>query len=170
MINQTGDAAAEAVIDPELIVCDPHHHLWDYPDSRYLVAEFLADLAGGHRIDRTVYVECRHAWRSDGPENLRPVGETEYVAELTAEHQTGDGTRVAAGIVAFADLTLGPEVRPVLEAQLQASDRVRGIRYLAAWDPSDKVHNSQTAARCGPRAKRERGRRSISQFQIPRRK
>jgi len=144
MINQTGAATAETAIDAELEVCDPHHHLWDYPDSRYLVDEFLGDLTGGHRIVSTVYVECRHGWRTDGPESLRPVGETEYVAELTAANQGGDGTRVAAGIVAFADLTLGADVRAVLQAQLAASDRVRGVRYLSAWDASDKVHNSQT--------------------------
>lgn len=91
-----------------------------------------------------MYVECRHGWRTDGPESLRPVGETEYVAELTAANQAGDGTRIAAGIVAFADLTLGADVRRVLQAQVAASDRVRGVRYLSAWDASDKVHNSQT--------------------------
>ncbi len=144
MINQTSAAATETAIDPEFAICDPHHHLWDYRDSRYLVDEFLGDLAGGHRVDCTVYVECRHDWRTDGPESLRPVGETEYVAELTAASQGGDSTRVAAGIVAFADLTLGADVRAVLQAQLAASDRVRGIRYLSAWDVSDKVHNSQT--------------------------
>jgi L-fuconolactonase len=144
MINQSSAAATEEVIDPELVICDPHHHLWNFPDSRYLVPEFLADLAGAHRVDSTVYVECRHAWRTHGPESLRPVGETEYVADLTRANQAGDGTRIAAGIVAFADLTLGSDVRPVLEAQLAASDRVRGIRYLSAWDASEKVHNSQT--------------------------
>lgn len=144
MINQTSAAATETAIDLELAICDPHHHLWDYPDSRYLVDEFLGDLAGGHHVACTVYVECRHGWRTDGPESLRPVGETEYVAELTAANQASDGTRIAAGIVAFADLTLGADVRRVLQAQVEASDRVRGIRYLSAWDASDKVHNSQT--------------------------
>ena len=146
MNNQTTDLApdAEKALEPDLAICDPHHHLWDYPESRYLVDELLDDLSGGHRVVSTVYVECRHGWRTDGPEALRPVAETEYVAALTAARRTGDTTQVAAGIVAFADLTLGAGVRPVLEAQLAVSDRVRGIRYLSAWDPSEKIHNSQT--------------------------
>jgi predicted TIM-barrel fold metal-dependent hydrolase len=146
MNNQTSTPAPEPeqALDPALPICDPHHHLWDYPNSRYLVAELLDDLAGGHRVTETIYVECRHGWRKDGPEALRPVGETEYVARLTVDYQGGDETRVAAGIVAFADLTLGAKVRAVLEAQLAVSARVRGIRYLSAWDPSETIHNSQT--------------------------
>ncbi len=52
------DSTVEEALEPELEICDPHHHLWDYPDSRYLVDEFLADAGSGHRVIQTVFVEC----------------------------------------------------------------------------------------------------------------
>lgn len=135
----------EAAIEPDLRICDPHHHIWDYPNSRYLVGELAADMAGGHRVEKTVFVECRQFYRGQGPENLRPVGETEYV-----DRQAGPGgtdlrqTDIAAGIVGFADLSLGAAVRPVLEAHLEASDRFRGVRHATAWHESDRIHNAHT--------------------------
>ena len=135
----------EEIIEPDLRICDSHHHLWDYPDSRYLVEEFLGDLAGGHQVSSTVYVECRHGWRDQGPEAMRPVGETAYVDGLTKTSLVDvDATRVAAGIVGFADLALGAAVEPVLSAHLDASDRFRGIRHMSAWDASERIHNAQT--------------------------
>ena len=139
------DSTVEEALEPELEICDPHHHLWDYPDSRYLVDEFLADAGGGHRVIQTVFVECLNGYRSDGPEALRPVGETEYVEQLAAASDSaGNATGVAAGIVGFADLSLGAAVRPVLEAHLKASQRFRGIRHVSAWDSSDRIHNAHT--------------------------
>ena len=57
-------------------------------------------------------------YRARGPEEMRPVGETEFVAGVAAMSESGayGPTRVAAGIVGFADLTLGDRVEPVLEA------------------------------------------------------
>ena len=145
MIDRTASAIPEEIIEPDLPICDSHHHLWDYPDSRYLVEEFTGDVADGHKVSSTVYVECRHEWRTTGPEAMRPVGETEYVDRLTASAQADTGfPRVAAGIVGFADLALGASVEPVLAAHLDASDRFRGIRHMSAWDASDRIHNSQT--------------------------
>jgi L-fuconolactonase len=145
MIDRTARPTPEDAIEPDLPICDPHHHLWDYPDSRYLVDEFLDDLTGGHLVTGTVYVECRHRWRKDGPEAMRPIGETVYVERLIADRQTDTGTtRVAAGIVGFADLALGAAVRPVLLAHLAASDRFRGVRHMSAWDASERIHNAQT--------------------------
>ena len=48
----------EEALDPDLPICDPHHHLWDYPNNRYLLEELLQDLGGGHRVTQTVFVEC----------------------------------------------------------------------------------------------------------------
>jgi predicted TIM-barrel fold metal-dependent hydrolase len=76
---------------------------------------------------------------------LRPVGETEFIDRLTAPVQTGArGTRVAAGIVGFADLTLGAAVEEVLLAHVALSDRFRGIRYASAWDPDPRLHPGHT--------------------------
>jgi predicted TIM-barrel fold metal-dependent hydrolase len=135
----------EQAIEPDLAICDPHHHLWDYPGSRYLLDEFLRDIGGGHRVLSTVFVECRQFYRADGPREMRPVGETEFVDGVAGGAKTGSGTtEVAAGIVGFADLTLGSAVKPVLEAHMEASSRLRGVRHASAWDESDKVHNAHT--------------------------
>ena len=135
----------EQAIDPDLPICDPHHHVWDYPGSRYLVDEFMADIGGGHRVDQTVFVECLQFYRDSGPAALRPVGETEYVDHAAASLRAASGgTEVAAGIVGFADLTLGGNVQHVLDAHLEASSRFRGIRHATAWHESDKIHNAHT--------------------------
>jgi L-fuconolactonase len=70
----------EAILDPELPIIDTHHHLWDRPDHRYLLDELLADLATGHNIVATMFLECRSMYRAAGPPEMRPVGETEFVA------------------------------------------------------------------------------------------
>ncbi len=135
------DRYTEEVIEPDLAICDPHHHLWNFPTSRYLVDEFLQDLGDGHRVENTVYVECQQHYYLEGPEPLKPVGETAYVDKVTR------GSRrpgIAAGIIGYADMTLGEDVQQVLDAHMLASDRFRGIRHASAWHESDKVHNSHT--------------------------
>lgn len=135
----------EEAIEPDLLICDPHHHLWDFPDNRYLVDELLKEVGGGHRVTKTVFVECLQMYRTDGPQELRPVGETEFVERITgaSESRAGD-IRVAAGIVGFADLTLGSAVQRVIEAHMKGSDRFRGLRYTTAWDASEQIRNSHT--------------------------
>jgi L-fuconolactonase len=136
----------EDVIEPGLPICDPHHHLWDYPGRRYLLDELLADTDSGHRVTATVFVECRSMYRAGGAETRRPVGETEFVNGIAAMSASGTygATRVAAGIVGFADLTLGERVGEVLDAHLAASGRFRGIRHAAGWDASPEIRNSHT--------------------------
>lgn len=143
----------EPVIDPGLEIVDAHHHLFDRADWRYSVDEFGADLAAGHRVVETVYVECREAYRQDGPEALKPVGETESVERIASVHAQGAvrTTRIAAAIVAHADLLLGAEVDRVLEAHEAASPgRFRGVRHSAADDPDPAF------VRSGPRPRRAR--------------
>ena len=73
------DLAREAPIDPDRPIIDPHHHLWPSVGGRphYLLADLWADTGAGHNIVKTVFVECRAHHRVDGPEHLKPVGETE---------------------------------------------------------------------------------------------
>ncbi len=134
---------AEDPLEPDLPIIDPHHHLWERPGNRYLLPDLLADLACGHRVVATVFVECGARYRAGGPEALRPVGETEFVEREAAPTRAGEiapGTRVAEGIVACADLTLGAAVDAVLEAHREASpERLRGIRHSAAWDASPGI-------------------------------
>jgi predicted TIM-barrel fold metal-dependent hydrolase len=136
----------EPILDPDLPIIDTHHHLWDRPDQRYLLDGLLADLRTGHNVVATVFVECHAMYRADGPEEMRPVGETEFVAGVAAMSASGayGPTRVAAGIVGFADLTLGDRVEAVLEAHVRAGGgRFRGVRHSAGWDPSDVIGNSR---------------------------
>lgn len=137
----------EAPLEPDLPIIDPHHHLWAYPDDRYTAEDFLRDAASGHNIRQSVFVECLSGYRSDGPDRLKPVGETEYVCELAEDADTRfpGQTRVAAGIVGFADLTLGRDVNAVLEAHIEAGrGRFRGIRHASSWDASDEIRNAHT--------------------------
>lgn len=140
----------EETLEPDLPICDPHHHLWEFRPLRashkYLLDEILADIYSGHNIVSTVFIECGAMYRSTGPEEMMPVGETEFVngiAAMSASGLYGDA-RVAAGIVGLADLMLGDAVAPVLDAHIAAGGgRFRGIRHRAPWDASDDVPNAQ---------------------------
>ena len=124
----------EEPLEPELPIIDPHHHFWERRNWRYLLDELVADTAA-HNIRQTVFIECTSEYRSEGPEELRVVGETDFVEAIASESATGNHgeLRAAAAIVGSADLTLGDAVAPVLEAQQAASTRFRGIRHRAAW-------------------------------------
>ena len=140
------DQVREDIIDPTRPICDPHHHLWDRPGNRYLLDELIADTDSGHNVVSTVFVECAAMYRADGPEAMRPVGETEFVngvAAMSASGTYGD-FRACAGIVGFADLTLGSAVGEVLDAHMAASPRFRGIRHAAGWDADAGIRNSHT--------------------------
>ena len=139
----------EETLEPDLKICDPHHHLWNErfgrTTTRYQLDEYLDDLNTGHNITSTVFIQCGAEYRTDGPEELRPIGETEFVAEIAAKSESGKygPQRVAAGIIGFADFLLGDAVGEVLDAHIQAGDgRFRGIRCGATYDPSDAIHNS----------------------------
>jgi predicted TIM-barrel fold metal-dependent hydrolase len=138
---------AETPLEPALPIIDPHHHLWDHPDNRYLLDEILRDTGSGHNVIATVFVDCLSMYRADGPQALRPVGETEFVNGIAAQSASGQygPTRIAAGIASFADLTLGAAVEPVLQAHIAAAPaRFRGIRHAAGFDPHPDVRNSHT--------------------------
>lgn len=138
----------EEPIDPGLPICDPHHHLWDRPDNRYMMDEIVTDLGSGHNVVSTVFVECKAMYRADGPPEMRHVGETEFVQGIAAQSASGGygPTRIAKGIVGMADLLLGEAVRPVLEAQIAASpNRFRGVRYSAAWVDAEGIELLKTA-------------------------
>ena len=140
---QDHDEAAPAIIEPELPIIDSHHHLWQRPRSRYLLDEFAADLASGHKVIATVYVECGSMVRRGGPSALRPVGEAEFVAGTAAMSDSGDfgPTQICAAFVGAADLTLGSAVDEVLDALARASGgRLRGIRGAAAWDADTSIN------------------------------
>jgi predicted TIM-barrel fold metal-dependent hydrolase len=140
--HDSGDAGLE-IVEPDLPIVDCHHHLWLRDGSRYLLDEFAADLASGHNVLATVYVECGSMVRRSGPPALRPVGEAEFVAGMAAMSDSGlfGPTRICAAFVGAADLTLGPAVDEVLDA-LDASSggRLRGIRGSVPWDADPSIN------------------------------
>ena len=128
----------EKALEPELPIIDPHHHLWHTEArGRYFLAELLADLGGGHNVVSTVFLECQAMFRAAGPEEMKPVGEIEFVVGQAAQMASGQygKTRVCEGIIGWVDLLQGAKVRDVLEAEIAASGgRFRGVRYGTSWD------------------------------------
>ncbi len=148
--RNTADLAAwlakrppEAALEPDLPIIDPHHHLWDTPArGAYFLPELLEDIGGGHNIVSTVFLECQSMYRKNGPAEMAPVGEVEFVNGIAAMSASGGygACRVAEGIIGYADLRAGARVREVLEAEIAAGGgRYRGIRQGVAWDGDDGV-------------------------------
>jgi predicted TIM-barrel fold metal-dependent hydrolase len=132
----------EEVINPQRPIVDPHHHLWDRGGQRYLIEEMTDDIASGHNIVATVYVDCRSMYRADGPEAFRPVGEVEFANGVAAMSASGGYGKAAicAGIVSHVNLLLGDSAKPVLEAEIAAGNgRYRGIRHSSPWDADPEV-------------------------------
>ncbi len=132
----------EEVIDPKRPIVDPHHHLWDRGGQRYLIEEITDDIASGHNIIATVYVEARSMYRAGGPEAFRPVGEVEFTNGAAAMSASGGygPAAVCAGIVGHVNLLLGDGARAVLEAEISAGQgHLRGIRHSSAWDADADV-------------------------------
>jgi predicted TIM-barrel fold metal-dependent hydrolase len=132
----------EEIIDPQRPIVDPHHHLWDRGGLRYMIEEMSDDIASGHNIIATVYVEARSMYRAGGPEEFRPVNEIEFangVAAMSASGGYGPAL-ICAGIVGHANLLLGDRVKAVLEAEIVAGQgRFRGIRHSSAYDADPDI-------------------------------
>ena len=128
----------EDVLEPALPIIDPHHHLWDmrgegalWEQNVYLCEEMAEEIrVSGHNVVQTVFAQCGAFYRADGPEEMRCVGETEFVHGIAAMSRSGKygDARLCTGIFSTADLRLGAAAEPVLEAHLAASPNFRGIR------------------------------------------
>lgn len=162
--------AAEEIIEPDLPIVDPHHHLWDLrpvialrprsdalfdgllPDiPLYLFDELRRDLTAGHNVRATVFLECHAMYRADGPEHLKCVGETEFVNGTAAMSASGiyGPLRACAGIVGGCDFRDHARVPEVLEAHIAAGGgRFRGIRQSASWDEDPVILGN--ISRAGP--------------------
>ena len=132
----------EDVLEPDLPIIDPHHHLWDLRDAHweqkvYLCDEMSGDIrTSGHNVVQTVFAQCNAFYRADGPEEMRCIGETEFVHGIAAMSRSGTygSMRLCTGIFSTADLWLGKAVVPVLEAHIAASPNFRGIRHAFPAD------------------------------------
>ena len=130
----------EPVLEPDLKIIDPHHHLWDlrtiephtsFEQKVYLCEDFSNDITkAGHNIVQTVFAECGTFYRADGPDPMRCIGETEFVHGMAAMSRSGlyGPTRLCTGIFGTADLQLGHAVEEVLQGHMDASTYFRGIR------------------------------------------
>ncbi len=134
------DQVKEEIIDPKREIIDPHHHLWRGSREgrwfNYMLESLWTDTGSGHNVKKTVFVECRSSYRTEGPEHLKPIGETEFVAEIAEESQKGPENHARiAGIVSHANLTLGDVVEEILDAHEEAGRGLfRGIRHSGAWE------------------------------------
>jgi L-fuconolactonase len=150
----TLEASPEPILEPDLPIVDPHQHFWFQPrrlleamqgiddqgadiarlygsHARYLFDDFLADASAGHDIRASVLVETHTMYRTTGPQEMRSLGEVEFMNGMAAMAASGLMTdvKVGAGIVGSVDLRLGEAVREVLAAHMRAGgDRYRGIR------------------------------------------
>ena len=151
----------EEILEPELPIIDPHHHLWDlrplvpaFPEPRhafieaiagaayYTFDELHADTHSGHNVVGTVFMECGAFYDASRADALKPVGEVEFVNGVAAQGASGlyGDYRPCAAIIGHADLTRGDGVRPVVEALLAAGNgRFKGIRHAGAWDADPEV-------------------------------
>src|SRR5215831_15287078 len=138
----------EDILEPELPIVDPHHHLWDRAGNRYLLDDFLADAKSGHNIKASVFVECGAFYRKGASALMAPVGQVEFangVAAMAASGSYGE-TLVCAGIVGTADLRLGAGAAEALDAQIAAAGgRFRGIRFITKWDADEELNTGRYA-------------------------
>ena len=131
----------EHAINPDRVIVDPHHHLWDRGGSTYLAPQLLDDITNTHNVVKTIFVECRANYDKARSEDFWPVGETMFAAREADKIDTAGGPTLA-GIVGHADMMLGEAIGDVLVAHIAVSGgRFRGIRYTTAWDASDDIRN-----------------------------
>ena len=142
-MNEWTKKRQEPALDPDLPIIDPHHHLWDGEErgGRYLMHELAEDTAtGGHNIVATVFIDAGVMYRAEGPQEMKAVGEVEFVNGVAAMSASGKygKTRHCAGIIGHVDMMLGDRATPVLEAEIKAGNgRYRGIRHGAVWDTGE---------------------------------
>jgi L-fuconolactonase len=147
----------EDALDPDLPVIDAHHHVWigkplidlyELYDPEWL----YADKAGsGHNVIATLFTDSHSAYRIDGPETLKVVGETEFAHGIAEEANQRGGREAGAcaTIVARADMLLGSAVGDVLDAHAAASPRFRGVRHMVAWTPELQIIPGVTGGEMG---------------------
>ncbi|ANI80143.1 amidohydrolase family protein [Sphingobium sp. EP60837] len=143
MRNKRLDGRDEPILEPELAIIDSHFHLFDRPGNRYMLEEYLFDVAGGHNIIASIYCETQAFIRADGPELLRPLGEVEFANGIAAMSASGiyGPCKVNHGIVGHANLTLGAQVGELLDRCINlAPERFRGVRHITMDYPDERPY------------------------------
>src|ERR1700746_4088389 len=132
----------EEILEPDLPIVDPHHHLWDRPGNRYLFQDLLEDVGSGHNIVATWLEKGGEMSRADGPQEQKSLGETEFVNGVAAMSASGKygPARCCAGIIGNVDLRLGSRAKGVLEQHVAVSGgRFKGIRNGATWHEDSRL-------------------------------
>lgn len=145
------DQVREDIVDPDRPIIDTHHHLWEQPSrwGTYLLEDLWADTDSGHNIEKTVFIDCGASYRETGPAAMRPVGETEFVARLARASAAAPGKATIAAIVSHANLLLGADVTPILEAHAAAGEGLfRGIRHAGPQDSTGTLSNAGRGNPC----------------------
>jgi len=130
----------EDIVDPSRRIVDPHHHFFvaggEFP---FYDLDSLWGDTDTHNVEQTVFLQCWEGYRTDGPEELMPVGETEWVDSIATQARARNSAAQIGAIMGTAELRLGAKVRPVLEAHCAASSLFRGIRLAGAWDADEDI-------------------------------
>ena len=112
---------------------------------RYLLEDLWKDTSSGHNIKKTVFIDCGQEYYQDGPEQFKPVGETEFVVEIAKQAQEDLSQAQIAGIIGHANMMLGSSVKEVLELHLEKGEGLfRGIRHAGGWDKDERVKNAHS--------------------------
>ena len=143
----------EEILEPDRPIIDPHHHLWHGPKVeqdgsnpyRYLLEDLWNDTESGHNIKKTVFIDCGQEYYDLGPDEFRPVGETEFVVEIAKQAQRNSDKAQISGIIGHVNMMLGDSSREVLEAHKEKGEGLfRGIRHSGGWDAHESVRNAHS--------------------------
>ena len=140
----------ETVLDPELPIIDPHHHLWKIPSpwGTYDLDDLWADTGSGHNVEQTVFIDARSGYRQDGPEHLKPIGESAFIATVAEQSAKATGKATIGAIISHAYMKLGAAVEEVLIGHLEAGRGLfRGIRSAFDLDDARFIESFDVLAR-----------------------
>ena len=131
----------EEIIEPDRPIVDSHHHLWvmnPFQDgTAYLLEDLWEDTDTGHNIKKTVFIECNSNYLEDGPEHMKPIGETKFVAEIAKQSINNSNKANISAIISHANLNLGEKINDVLDAHDELGQGLfRGIRHAGASHPN----------------------------------
>lgn len=142
--NEWLSRVQEDIVEPDRPIIDTHHHLWKTASmwGTYELDDLWLDTDSGHNIEKTVFIDCHSAYREQGPDSLKPVGETEYVATVARKSAENSGKATIAAIISHANMVLGEAVAEVLNAHEKAGQGLfRGIRHACPCDPTGTLSN-----------------------------
>ncbi|MEQ9434272.1 amidohydrolase family protein [Hyphomonas sp.] len=145
-------------MDPDLPICDAHHHLWDVPGHQYQLDEFNADATIGqdasdrHNVVSTIFVECTTSYTEGTDAYQRYVGETAFIDGLaeTCLKRDDISIEIAKAIIARADVDDHETLTAAIDVHTKASPkRFRGFRHAVNWDADPEIGKAHTDPKPG---------------------